>query len=64
MNLRLSISLCLAACCGGALHALDFEGLPDKVITVVPEKSTGLEAVYVLRQASGVTATYPSATAT
>lgn len=64
MNLRLSISLCLAVCCGGALHALDFEGLPDKVITVVPEKSTGLEAVYVLRQASGVTATYPSATAT
>ncbi len=49
-----------AAICAGAL---DFAGTADKVVTVVPEKSTGLEAVYVLRGTDGVVATYPSPTA-
>lgn len=63
MNLRLSISLILAAIsCGGA-HALDFEGSADKVIAVTPDKSTGIETIYVLRDAAGVVASYPSATA-
>ncbi|MDE6270671.1 MAG: gliding motility-associated C-terminal domain-containing protein [Muribaculaceae bacterium] len=62
MNRTLSILLCLAAGVS-TLSALDFEGAADEVISIVPDKSTGLEQVYVVRDASGVRVSYPSATA-
>lgn len=63
MNRTLSILLCIAATAPSGLNALDFEGSGAEIITIQPEKSTGLEAVYVLRDAAGVRVSYPSAAA-
>lgn len=41
-------------------HALDFQGVSDKVIEITPEASSGLKSVYVLRDAAGATVSYPS----
>lgn len=44
-----------------AAHAgLVFSGNPNPAITVIPEKNTGLEAVYVLDGLSGVTVSFES----
>lgn len=42
---------------------LDFQGPDVRVVTITPASTTGLEAVYVIQNAPGVTASYPSATA-
>lgn len=43
---------------------VSFEGSPSKVVTVKPEASTGLDAVYVLESTAGVTMAYRASSAT
>lgn len=45
-------------------HAIEFRGLTLPAITVTPDKSTGLEAVYVLPSISGVEAVYTASSST
>ncbi|MDE6161675.1 MAG: hypothetical protein K2F77_08455, partial [Muribaculaceae bacterium] len=52
----------LAAPAAGAA-SLQFVGSDSAPVEIAPETSSGLEAVYVLRQTAGVRVVYPSATA-
>lgn len=44
-----------------SVNALDFQGAGDRVVEIAPEASTGLEGIFVLRNASGVGVSWPSA---
>lgn len=44
-----------------SVFGLDFSGSNTPVVSYTPQSSTGLEQVYVIENASGVTASYPSA---
>lgn len=46
---------------GAEAHSLTFSGNSLKVLEVTPEKSTGLEMIYVLYSTQGVSASYTSA---
>ncbi len=62
MRHTLSTHILVAALGASALSAnaasLSFQGSAKSVITISPEASTGLNAIYVLYDANGVTATY------
>lgn len=56
----LSLSLCAMAVAPQAVAQISFSGHSHSVITETPAASTGLDAVYVIYDAAGVTASYTS----
>lgn len=55
------IMMACAAAFGAGAQSLTFQGNSLKVLEETPEKSTGLEKIYVLYSINGVTASYTSA---
>lgn len=62
-SMRFLILSLLCGCAVSAFGQLSFSGNSRNAITVTPDASSGLEAVYVLDGTDGVTASYPSASA-
>lgn len=61
MKYLLAILFAAATVCAQA--QLSFEGLQQPPVEVKPEAATGLDCIYVVNGTSGVTASYPSASA-
>lgn len=60
MSMKYAIAITLAVFTASTLHAqLTFNGAPDQPVAITPASSTGLETVYVVRDCSGVTVSYP-----
>ncbi len=60
-NIRLLVtSIIIFSSIGSFASGLSFHGNAHSIITETPNASTGLEAIYVLAQTSGVSATYTS----
>lgn len=63
MKKRVVFFVVISLACLSAGAQLSFTGASRSVITVSPEASTGLDAVYVVSSAQGVTASYTSSDA-
>lgn len=57
-KLILSYTLFIIGCVGGLAQTVRFEGNEKPVMTVEPEKSTGLNHIYVLYDSDGVSMSY------